>query len=492
MTPEIPGLVTRHAAHFAPDPTRVIARLFVPGEEGPEARPRAAGLVQRVLALPEDTVATTLAGVLADFSGRHRDFTKILERHAAIMSHQLADPGSPSPQRRRLLGAYFTHEYAVEAAALCNPSLVAHPDQTGVADGALRIALSLRAIGEGHISSIGFATGVLGPDRQVEWDDRTGPLDSAERLPDSWTRRWLRAALSHVDRDDEVTGTVISQLPEPFDQGDLDRVLAALDPWLLERPGTTESVRRIRELATAAYAVRFADDTVLAQRLLWPMGGAESHGMEDARFVRFTDDDGTIGYRATYTAYDGRAIEPRLLESTDLQTFHASALTGPAARNKGMALFPRPVGGRQLALCRGDGETITIAASADGQSWADERPLHRPTDAWELLQVGNCGSPLETPSGWLVLTHGVGPLRTYAIGVLLLDLDDPTRVIGSLPGPLLVPDATERDGYVPNVVYSCGALIHDGTLWIPYGVSDARISVASVDVAELLHRMPTS
>lgn len=489
MTAEIPGLVTRHPTHFEPDPTRVIARLFVPGEEAPESRSRAAGLVHRVLALPESTVATVLAEVIAGFADRHLHLTSVLDRHAALMSPRLVDPASLSPARRMLLGAYFTQEYAVEAAALCNPSLVAHPDQRDVPGGALRVAMSLRAIGEGHVSSIGFATGVLGPGRRSVWDDRTGPVTTADRQSASWTRHWLRAALAHVDRDDEVTATVMSQLPEPFDQGDLDRVLATLDPWLLASVGAPDTANLIRELAASAYTVRFADDTGLAQRLLWPIGSAESHGMEDARFVRFTDDGGATGYRATYTAYSGSAIAPRLLESTDLQSFRASALTGPAARNKGMALFPRRVGGRHLAVCRGDGETMSLAASPDGRAWGEEVRLYGPSAAWELLQVGNCGSPVETPDGWLLLTHGVGPLRTYAIGVLLLDLDDPTQVIAALPGPLLAPDAIERDGYVPNVVYSCGGLIHDGTLWIPYGISDARISVASVDVADLLTQL---
>ena len=486
------GLVTRHAVRFEPDPSRVITQLFVPGEERLETRSRATSLVRRVAALPESTVHSLLEDVLAGFSGRHRDLEGVLIQNASIVSHRLVDPDSLSPQRRLLLGAYFTHEYAVEAAALCNPSLMVHPDQDGLAPGELRVALSLRAIGEGHISSLGFATGVVGPHLHCRWDARTGPLSTAERQPSSWDGAWLRAALTHAGRDDEVTATVISSLPEPFDQHDLDRVLASLPASLLEHLGTVGTVPSIRELAAAAYTVRFADDTQIAQRVLWPIGAGEGHGMEDARFVSFTADDGATGYRATYTAYSGSGVAPRLLESADLLTFRSSALTGPAARNKGMALFPRTVRGRHLALCRGDGETMSLAASDDGRWWDDEVPLHGPTAAWELMQVGNCGSPLETPAGWLVLTHGVGPMRTYAIGALLLDLEHPSRVIATLPGPLLVPDADERDGYVPNVVYSCGGLIHDGTLWMPYGSSDARVSLASVRVEELLAQLAPS
>ncbi|WP_410611914.1 glycoside hydrolase family 130 protein [Amycolatopsis sp. lyj-109] len=489
MTGEATGLVTRQHAGFRPDPGRVVTKLFVPGEEAPETRSRAGALIARVLALPESSVGSTLDRVLAGFSGRHRDLLAVLEHNASIMSHRLVDPRSLDARRRLLLGAYFTHEYAVEAAALCNPSLVAHPRQDGLLAGQVRVALSLRGIGEGHISSIGFATGVLGPGTSAEWHPRAGPVGTGERQPDSWSRSWLRAALNHDDCDNEITATVTATLPDPFGQNDLDHALATLDPRLLERAGAAGTTQRIRELAASGYTVSFPADTDLAQRLLWPVSATESHGMEDARFVRFTDDTGEIGYRATYTAYNGATVTPRLLESADLTSFSAFALTGPAARNKGMALFPRPVGGTHLALCRGDGETMSLATSPDGRSWSGEVPLHGPTAAWELLQVGNCGSPLETPAGWLVLTHGVGPMRTYAIGALLLDLADPARIVGALPEPLLLPDEDEREGYVPNVVYSCGGMIHDGTLWLPYGSSDARVALATVPVDALVARL---
>jgi predicted GH43/DUF377 family glycosyl hydrolase len=483
------GLVTRHGTQFVPDPTRVITKLFVPGEEIPENRSRVAALIGRVLALPDSAVATVLADVLADFSGRHSELTDILRRNASIMSHRIVDPESLSPQRRLLLGAYFTHEYSVEGAALCNPSLVPHPHQDGLESGQLRVVLSVRGIGEGHLSSIGFATGVLGPGTKIHWHPRTGPARTAEREPDLWDRDWFRTALAHDQCDNEITATMLSTLPEQFGQPDLDGQLAALHHRLRERSGAESTIRRIRELTAASYTARFPDDTSLAGRVLWPTSATESRGMEDARFVHHTALDGTTAYRATYTAYNGISVAPQLLESADLGTFRAVPLTGPAARNKGMALFPRPVGGRYLALCRGDGETLSVAASPDGRTWAEEVPLHGPRAPWELLQVGNCGSPLETSRGWLVLTHGVGPMRTYAIGVLLLDLADPSRILATLPEPLLVPNAAERDGYVPNVVYSCGGLIHDGTLWLPYGSSDTRIAMATVPLDILLARL---
>jgi predicted GH43/DUF377 family glycosyl hydrolase len=483
------GLASRHPARFEPDPRRVLTTLFVPGEESPNTRSRASAILRRVLALPETAVESLLASVLADFAGRHGDLTATLERNASIMSHRIVDPTDLTSARRLLLGAFFTQEYAVEAAALCNPSLMPHPAQDGLAPGQLRVVLSLRGIGEGHLSSIGFATGVLGPGPVARWDPRATPLVTAERQPDSWNRSLLRALLAHDECDDEITATVLSSLPEPFDRADLDHALTSLHPRLLQRPRAAATVRRVRDLAAASYLARFPDGTDLTQRVLLPTSPAESHGMEDARFVRFTDTDGTAGYRATYTAYDGTTISPQLLRSEDLTSFRAFPLTGPAARNKGMALFPRPVGGRQLALCRGDGETISVSSSSDGLTWAAEVPLHAPAAPWELLQVGNCGSPVETSQGWLVLTHGVGPMRTYAIGAILLDLADPTRILAELPGPLLAPDRDDRDGYVPNVVYSCGALLHDRTLWLPYGENDTRVSIATISIPALLAQM---
>jgi predicted GH43/DUF377 family glycosyl hydrolase len=235
--------------------------------------------------------------------------------------------------------------------------------------------------------------------------------------------------------------------------------------------------------------VRFPPDVGLSQQVLLPAAADESHGMEDARFVRFVGADGVAEYRATYTAYDGRQIAPRLLVSPDLRKFSAQRLAGPAARNKGMALFPRLIGGRHLALCRSDGESTSLASSPDGVVWGDAQLIQEPAAAWELLQVGNCGPPIETDRGWLVLTHGVGPLRTYSIGALLLHIDEPTRVIGRLRRPLLRPAPDEREGYVPNVVYSCGGLVHDGRLWLPYGIGDARVGVAWASMQELLDEL---
>ncbi|CAO5165604.1 Glycosylase [Frankia sp. AiPs1] len=490
-------LVTRHPLLLTPDSGRVIARLFLPGEEGSQPHSRAAGIVDRVLALPEPEVDSLVADLLERFEPRHRDYRGILARHAAVVASRVPAPAELSPARALLLGACFTAEYAVEGAAVTNPSAVPHPDQSGLPSGALRLALSLRAVGEGHLSSIGFAVGVIGPGPTVRLEPRTGPLTTGVTASVEWDATRLRAVLTEHGLDDEVTRAVLGGLDSPSPEGesesepdpDLSRAFAAVPPDLLRRPQAPGILAGIRSIAGSLRRVAFPPDSTLTQRVLWPTVASESNGMEDARFVRFTAPDGTVDYRATYTAFDGTDISPRLLTSPDLRVFTTAPLAGRAARNKGMALFPRLIDGRHLALCRSDGESTGLTASGDGQVWEPARPLHGPRVAFELLQVGNCGSPVETPAGWLVLTHGVGPMRTYTIGAILLALDDPGRVIAALPEPLLAPAGQENAGYVPNVVYSCGNVIHSGLLWLPYGIGDSRIGMASVPVDRLLARM---
>nr|WP_235948829.1 glycoside hydrolase family 130 protein [Candidatus Frankia alpina] len=485
-------LVTRHPLTLAADPGRVIAKLFLPGEEGSEVHSRAAGIVARVLALTDDEVAGLVAALLARFEPRHRDYQGTLTRHAAIVAPRVRAPTELSPSRTLLLGACFTAEYVVEGAAVTNPSAVAHPDQSGLPAGALRLVLSLRAVGEGHLSSIGFAVGVIGPGPTVRLEPRTGPLTTGLAVPVAWERGRLRALLADHGLDDEVTRSVLDVL-DALDGslvgGDLEQAFARMPADLLRRPQAAGILAGIRSVAGTLRRVEFPADSALAQRVLWRTVASESKGMEDARFVRFTAPDGAVDYRATYTAYDGTDVLPRLLTSPDLRMFTTSPLTGQAARNKGMALFPRLVGGRHLALCRSDGETTGLTVSEDGLVWEPFRPVHEPRAIFELIQVGNCGSPIETSAGWLVLTHGVGPMRTYTVGAILLDLEDPSIVVAALPEPLLTPTGTEAEGYVPNVVYSCGGLIHDGRLWLPYGIGDSRVGMASVSVDALLARM---
>ncbi|MDP9795288.1 putative GH43/DUF377 family glycosyl hydrolase [Catenuloplanes nepalensis] len=482
------GLATRLDHTLTPDPRRVVVKLFVPGEDAAVVRTRAQSLIDRIARLGEVESGDLLRSVVERFGDRHGDLEGSFLHHYDLVRHRIAHPLELSRAARLLVGAYFSHEYAVEAAALCNPSMVAHPDQSGLDAGQLRVAISLRQIGEGHLSSIGFATAVLGPGGRLTVADRSGPLVLGQRIAVQSRRDLLATGLDESDCDNEISATVLDLLPDRYDDATFERVLAELPADLISRstgPGTVELIRRIR---ADSYASTFPADTRLEQRVLWPATPPESNGMEDARFVIFAGPDGPV-YRATYTAYDGRRIAGRELTSTDLRHFEITPMRGPGAGNKGVALFPRPVGGRQLALCRSDGETIGLSAMDELRRWRAPVPLHSPRHSWELIQVGNCGSPIETEAGWLVLTHGVGPMRRYAIGALLLDLDHPERVIAELPDALLAPDGTERDGYVPNVVYSCGGMVHDGALWLPYGASDARVGFATVPLTELLAAM---
>jgi predicted GH43/DUF377 family glycosyl hydrolase len=416
-----------HGIELVADPARVVARIFLPGESVGPSRSRAAVITERVRVMSEATAERLAAGILADFAPRHDGFAELLATNA---TSALATIGGTIPEneaRRVVLGASFTSEFAVEGAALCNPSPAVHPDQTGLSAGQLRVALSVREIGEGHVSTLGFASAIVGPGDSWQFEPRALPLVTAAVMQEQTT-------------------------------------------W-------------------SNYHADFARDTQLSQRVIQPVLTTERNGIEDARLVQFTHDDGPVEYRATYTAYDGEGVTARLLISPDLVNFASFALTGRAASNKGVALFPRRVGGRLLALVRSDGETNSLAWSPDGFEWRDETPVRGPLLPWELVQSGNCGSPIETEKGWLVLTHGVGPMRVYSMGAILLDLDDPTRVIGTLEEPLLRSTGARQNGYVPNVVYSCGGIVHDGTLWIPFGVGDNRIRVASVGVGELLAAM---
>lgn len=431
-------LLRRSPVQVTADPRRVAARLFLPGQELTSSGPsRADGVIARCLALSDQQVGEALADLLSGYGARHRDLPGVLDEHFRAVSHRVPDAGSVAADRRRLIGAHFTREVAVETAAVLNPSVVPHPVQDGP-PGSLRFVMSVRAVGEGHLSTVTFRSGTL--------------------LPGGSAGRVVL----------DPPSVLVEHGSEP--EGGSDR----------ERLGLA---RR------HSYAVSFPPGSALGERTLFPALEVERSGMEDARFVRLTGPDGGCGYAATYTGFDGMHVTSRRLDTQDFRTFRSAPLTGGAAADKGMALFPRQVGGRYLALSRWDRENNVVASSDDGFHWVDGTRLQAPAEGWEAIQLGNCGSPLETDHGWLVLTHGVGPMRAYAIGALLLDLDRPDRVIGRLTEPLLRPDPDERDGYVPNVVYSCGGLIHQDTLLIPYGCSDSRIRFALVDLPALLGRL---
>ncbi|MGB2920071.1 MAG: glycoside hydrolase family 130 protein [Mycobacterium sp.] len=487
MTSALADLVIRIPQRLPADPSRVIAQLFVPGQQEYElADSRAGAVLRRILALSEDDVRAALDDVVARFDKRHRDLAGTFRRHARELADRLDTDAALSEDRMLLLGATFTSEYAIEGAALCNPSLVAHPDQSGTEPGSLRFVMSVRGIGEGHRSSIEFRTGVIDAAGGVTVDTpvpyatvgsvRSTLLDGAV----------FRSELVRLRVGGEAADYVLDALGDRFTRADLDEQLDKLQHHLRTRGHALQTISQIQAIAERTYAVEFGPDIPLSERVLSPAMAAEAAGMEDARFVRFTRDDGAVTFYATYTAYSGSEIAQQLLETEDFRCFTSTPLVGRAAANKGLALFPRLIGGRFAAVSRCDRESNSIAFTDNPFQWTDSVPCQRPTEAWEALQLGNCGPPIETEAGWLVLTHGVGPMRAYRIGAILLDLEDPTRIVGRLREPLLSPAADEQDGYVPNVVYSCGALVHAGTLVLPYGINDAAIGIATVPMPELL------
>jgi predicted GH43/DUF377 family glycosyl hydrolase len=487
-----PVLLTRTPVRLEPDPSRVLATLFMPGEELPEDHSRATAVLDRVMALSDDEVAATLADLSSRFAGRHRDLDGVFRRHFDVVASRLASDAEPSDDQRRLIGAYFTHEEAAEGAAFTNPSIVEHPDQSGLTPGQARFVLSARAVGEGHTSVLEFRTGTIGADDQISLDKPRSRLVAGQPRPTVYERDAFHALLAELGSNDETAQLVLGALGPQFDAAELDEAVAALDRQVLSRKAARETVGRIGWLAANNYDVSFPEDTAIDQRVLTPTGSTESHGLEDARFVRFINDDGSATYYATYTAYDGSHVQPQLLATSDFRTFRAHQLSGRSARNKGMALFPRRVGGRYVSLSRWDRESISLASSDDLWSWGPPTTIQRPESPWELIQMGNCGSPIETSAGWLVLTHGVGPMRTYAIGATLLDLDDPSRLVATLAEPLVTATPEERDGYVPNVVYTCGGMVHGEALVLPYGYGDRAIGIALVDLPTLLDRLRSS
>jgi predicted GH43/DUF377 family glycosyl hydrolase len=483
---------TRSSRRFLPDPTRVITKLFRPtnGDDGNGEDSRVETILDRILAIPEKEVPSMLEGILRDFSSRHRGFEKVLERHCRMGTRGLDGGDTWSRERRLLIGAYFTHEYSIEGAALCNPSIVQAPDQSGLTPGKLRFVMSTRALGEGHISSIGFRSGVIGPQGGITFDSTSRYAVTGRRQPNpAYIKDLFARKLSEVGVHNEVSAWVLDRVPEEFSIEDLQAACASSKMLGIPPVMRRETLGVIHWLATSNYDLTFDPDSAISERVIFPDSPIESHGMEDARFVRFVEDDGSVTYYATYTAYDGRDILPQLIETPDFLHFEVRTLNGDYAQNKGMALFPRRIDGRFAMLSRHDGESLYLLTSENVRFWNEAQELRIPCHPWEFIQIGNCGSPIQTEAGWLVLTHGVGPMRRYAIGAILLDLQDPQRVIGQLEEPLRSPAADEREGYVPNVVYTCGALVHAGQLILPYGFSDMGIAIAKVPIDDLLTKL---
>ncbi len=422
----------RQALYLRPDPARVIVRPFKPATEprdlNPTDKTRANHIVERVLALDPKVAASLLADVLENFQGRHRNLLETFELRADEMEAALAAHGTFSEIQRQLIGAYFLNEYSFEASALFNPSIVPHPDQRGTPEGALRFILSLRAVGEGHVSSLTFRTGTIAVDGSLAVDPTTRFASSPQ--------------IGH-----RISGPLGDEVDVTFKEG--------LD---------------------------------ISERVIFPVTEYQSQGIEDARFVEFSD-GGRKTYYATYTAYTGRAIRSELLETSDFLSFRMSPLQGAAAHNKGMALFPRRINGKYAMIARQDNENLYLIYSDNLYRWDGGQAILKPQFPWEFVQIGNCGSPIELDEGWLLLTHGVGPVRKYSIGAALLDKNDPAKVLARSVEPLVHPEPSEREGYVPNVVYTCGAMRHNDQIILPYAVSDTYSNFATIEIAALMQAM---
>ncbi len=470
---------------FRPDNKRVLVRPFISPDPALVIR-----IIERALSLGELEMEAALAHLRADFGPRHVDLEACWRRHFAMVRHHLGGR-EVSVGRQLYIGALFSGEYALESAALFNPSIVPHPDQSGLAEGDRRFVLSLRATGEGHISSIEFRSGVVHADASITLDE-VAPLVIAPDMKENPTYRKVIFVhkLTEMGFENEWSRRIMGALACDFTHEELEAAIR--DAHGESRTSARERERTmecVRWLAESNYEVHFPPAVTLSQRIIFPISANESNGIEDARFVRFVEDDGSACYYATYTAYNGRAILPQLIETPDFRNFRARTLNGQAVQNKGMALFPRRIDGRFAMISRQDDQNVWLMLSDNLHFWNQPKILAVPQQPWQFVKIGNCGSPLETEQGWLLITHGVGPMRRYCLGAMLLDREDPGRVLGCLKEPLLEPLGERREGYVPNVVYSCGAMIHQGRLILPYAVSDTISTIATIDLAELLERI---
>lgn len=469
------------------DDRRVIARPFILGAS------RVRSLFERIEHIPEDQIDALLRGVETSYGERHTKlaftFFENYESGAAMIGW--TQPWTP--QRRLLAGSYLTMEYAIDSAALFNPSIVPHPDQSDVPAGAMRFVMSLRATGEGHVSSIVFRTGILTADEEVVMDPLPARLHRTKIAPDrTYHKQIFRGKLAEMGiarNGNGIVEEVLGSLADRFTLVDLHQSVDRVRSRDGHDSHSAEALRTILWLGQSNYHVDLSSDAQLNEFVIFPMSEEQSNGLEDLRLTRFIDDDGSIMYHGTYTAYNGVRTLPMLVHTRDFRRIEFASLNGAAAANKGMAIFPRKIKGKYVMCSRIDGENLFIAQSDSLHFWQTAEPLIRPRYPWELMQIGNCGAPIETEKGWILLTHGVGPMRTYAIGAMLLDLENPMNVIGHLKEPLIMPREEDREGYVPNVVYTCGALEHDNQLFIPFAMADKSTSFVVIETDRLLGKL---
>ena len=480
--------VQRKNSIIYPDNKRVISRFFFNGEA------RAEKLISRILAMPEPEVHSLVNQILREFSKRHRSITTIYKKHFNNVKHivtKIHNSNNLSEWRKLLIGAYFTMEYALESAALFNPSIVEDPDQTGLQKGQVRVILSLRATGEGHISSIVFRRAIIDEQNEISVLEPGNHVAEATLIKNHmYKKKSFCGKLEEMGIAEEFYNLVLNQLPDRFSYDQIrDAVKIAKDTNSLLVMEQQKAIEEILWLADSYTEVVFSLDTDLTERVIFPISKYEQKGIEDARFVKFTKDNGETVYYGTYTAYDGYTILPRLIETEDFYSFKIFPVHGSYAIDKNLALFPRKVNDKFVMISRINGFNNYIMFSDKINRWSDAELLQEPLYPWELVQIGNGGSPIETSEGWLLITHGVGPSRKYSLGASLLDLEDPKKLIGRLKEPLLLPVENERAGYVPNVVYTCGAYIHNEDLIIPYAMSDYASSFATVNLRALLDEL---
>lgn len=479
--------IERKPVKVTPDSRRVIARFFFNGEE------RAVALIKKVLELPKEEVFALISPLLQDFSKRHRNITKKLQRHCEKVEPHIktagANPNQLDEYTRLLIGSYFTHEYSIESAAFFNPSIIEDPDQSNLEDGQLRVIISFRAVGEGHVSSVVFRRALIDRHNNITVIPAGNYIDEAERIRNAvYQKRLFIKKGEEEGINSDFLKDVDAKLGNQFDYEELKTIVLEAKAETTDIPTITQ-YNLILALSDSYRKISFSKDTDISDRVIFPISDLESRGIEDARFVKFTRDNGTIVYYATYTAFDGAYIMPKLLKTSDFYDFKTSPLNGAGARNKNLALFPRKINGKYAMLSRIDGWNNYIMYSENINVWENPIKIQSPEFPWEFVQIGNCGSPIETEHGWVVVTHAVGSMRRYSIGASLLDLDNPGVEIGRLDEPLILPNPDEREGYVPNVVYSCGSIIHNGELIIPYGLSDHSSSFATVNLELLIERM---
>ncbi len=477
-------IVKRKKLKIVGDNSRVIALPHIPQELG-----RIGNITLRVMHLDEKAARRVLTETLEAFADRHRDIRQQLMRHYDKISEYIPKGTNLSKTQKLLIGAYLTMEYSIESAALFNPSIVPHPDQSLLPEGSIRFIMSLRATGEGHISSIVFRSGTIDRDFSVNLDTVSEYVETPALVHDPfYDNNLFRLKLEDLKAWNETSLTILNKLPGFFTYEELK--LSIQEVYM--KPGIVAdnwTINVVNWLADSNYKIKFANETALSERVIFPVSSNESKGLEDARFVKFTHESGEETYYATYTAFNGHSILSQLIETKDFQTFNIITLNGDGVKGKGMALFPRKIKGRYAMLSRQDGENNYIMFSDNLHFWFNARLIQKPEQPWEFVQIGNCGSPMETDKGWLVLTHGVGNMRQYSIGAILLDLNDPARIIARLDEPLLSANEEEREGYVPNVIYSCGGMIYNETLILPYAMSDIASRIAVIDVNALIKKM---